>query len=585
MPSPEDVRAELERILASPLLQRGGGKRRDFLRHVVEETLAGRASKLKGFTIGVDVFGRDESFDSNADPVVRLEARRLRRDLDSYYFDAGSQDPVRISIPKGGYVPQFEWHGGAPDVAAAPVAPATDAGEARPPPEAARAQPRSRRTAWIQGVAIASALAALVISLAGIFFRPGDPAVVRADAGDPGLTKVVVLPFEAIDGSEQTRSLAAGLDSQTVIDLRHFAGLRLYQPRGKAGIPAAIESLRESGEASYVVHGTVFSEGAASDISVRLFDGLTDELIWSRSYMVEHTAGAMMDLRKELSGGIATGLGQPYGPVNNDLRTKFAAADPASLESHLCVLRAFGYRRTFAFAEYLPTLDCLEQAVVRDPQYADAWAMRGWLILDGGRYGFGNEDKDAQYALARQMTAHALSLDPDNVLALKAASSVLHYIGEYEEAAKLARRAVELNPYDPDTVVQLGWRLAVRGNFAEGIPLVKRAIELSMDPPGWYYHLVAFRAYLDGDYRTTLDAANRSAIDGSDVGLAMVAMAATRLGMKDAAAQALDKLPPESLMSRDPVAALKVHGTTDEIAEAFRTGLGEARRFVDTGQR
>ena len=70
---------------------------------MVEELLAGRADRLKGYTIATDVFGRDESFDPQTDPVVRLEARRLRRALEHCYLTAGRDDPIRIEIPKGGY--------------------------------------------------------------------------------------------------------------------------------------------------------------------------------------------------------------------------------------------------------------------------------------------------------------------------------------------------------------------------------------------------------------------------------------------------------------------------------------------------
>ena len=65
-----------------------------------------RPERLKGFAIAVAVFGRDETFDAQADPVVRLEARRLRRDLDIYYGTAGAYDPVRA------YVPRFTWQVG-----------------------------------------------------------------------------------------------------------------------------------------------------------------------------------------------------------------------------------------------------------------------------------------------------------------------------------------------------------------------------------------------------------------------------------------------------------------------------------------
>ena len=107
-PSAVDIRAQLERMLEGGSFHTSH-RRQAMLRFIVDETLAGRGDRLKGLTVALAVFGRDETFDQQSDPVVRLEARRLRSDLDSYYVDAGSRDPVRVSIPKGGYVPHFAW--------------------------------------------------------------------------------------------------------------------------------------------------------------------------------------------------------------------------------------------------------------------------------------------------------------------------------------------------------------------------------------------------------------------------------------------------------------------------------------------
>src|SRR5829696_3709041 len=83
-PSAEDVRVQLARLLASPDLDVPARGRR-FLRYVVEETLAGRADRLKAYVIGTEVLERDPSFDAQTDPVVRIEAGRLRRALERYY--------------------------------------------------------------------------------------------------------------------------------------------------------------------------------------------------------------------------------------------------------------------------------------------------------------------------------------------------------------------------------------------------------------------------------------------------------------------------------------------------------------------
>jgi Flp pilus assembly protein TadD len=113
------IRAQLKRVLGASEF-RAHERRSAFLRYIVEETLAGRSERLKGYNIAVGALGRDETFNPQTDPVVRLEARQLRSDLAHYFLNVGPHDPVRIDIPKGGYVPTFEWN--KPPSAAFPTA-------------------------------------------------------------------------------------------------------------------------------------------------------------------------------------------------------------------------------------------------------------------------------------------------------------------------------------------------------------------------------------------------------------------------------------------------------------------------------
>jgi tetratricopeptide (TPR) repeat protein len=77
----------------------------DFLSFVVTEYLRGRQTRIKAVTIAQFVYGRDQDFDSQSDPIVRVEAGRLRSRLGEYYADTGRNDPIEIEIPKGAYVP------------------------------------------------------------------------------------------------------------------------------------------------------------------------------------------------------------------------------------------------------------------------------------------------------------------------------------------------------------------------------------------------------------------------------------------------------------------------------------------------
>jgi TolB-like protein/tetratricopeptide (TPR) repeat protein len=100
------VRHELERVLASKTFRQVERLQR-FLSYIVEETLSGHGDQLKEYPVGVDVFGKPSSFDPRMDPIVRVQARRLRMRLFEYYQAEGQADTLVIELPKGGYEPTF----------------------------------------------------------------------------------------------------------------------------------------------------------------------------------------------------------------------------------------------------------------------------------------------------------------------------------------------------------------------------------------------------------------------------------------------------------------------------------------------
>jgi len=577
LPPSGAVLEELERLLASPAFQ-ASERRRTFLRFIVEETLAGRADRLKGYTVALEVFGRDESFDAQTDPVVRLEARRLRRDLDSYYVDAGSGDPVRISVPKGAYMPQFEWQAGAP-VSTSPAE--GDLPEVGAETVAEPAPPRARaahfRRPLLAALALLTVAAALAMLAFGLHGRsaPSEPAGVTVPA-------VVVMPFDHIGSGEDGGFLAAGLGQELIVDLMRFPGFRLFILPPGSDTEARAEPLataRRLGVA-YVVAGSVRTEGGRARVVVRLLDAETGRVRWSDSYDRPLTAEGLMGVEGSLAEEIAAALGQPYGAVQEDLRLRATAPELSSMHSYLCVLRAYGYRRTFQRDLFAPTLGCLTEAVRRDPDYSDAWAMLGWLYLDAGRFEYGSGDLQSHYAKALEAAERAVALAPNDSLALKALSSINYYMGRYDEAERIARRALELNPNDPDTLAQLGWRLAARGNFDEGVSLLERAIARTASPPPWYFHLITIDLFLKGDYQAMRDLAERSLVDGMGIGYAFLAISSAKLGNGPAAKAALERMEEFTPLAEDPAAYFRRNGLIDAITGKVVKALDEARQIA-----
>ncbi|MEP3333574.1 tetratricopeptide repeat protein [Sedimentitalea sp.] len=580
-PTAEAVRAQLARILDSSKLQ-GSQRRRDLLSYLVEETLAGRSDQIKGYTVALAVFGRAETFDPSADPVVRLEAGRLRRALDTYYVDADEDDTVRITIPKGAYVAHFEWLARGEPLRSADnrIQSATDGGEddARSAGTDASRWPialnsGARRTGTI---ALLLAVALLVVAaLSWLWPRVETPDV--ADAYGP---VIMVLPFEALNPDEETRLIANGITQDVIHDLMRFPDLRLYSVQASFRENAGADpvALGETLAVSYVLRGNVQSDPGKLRLRAQLVDASTGEVIWSGGYDRAPDPNDLLGMRSELSASVATALGEPFGVMNAATGRRLAARNAPSMASYACVLRAYEYRRTFEDALFVPSLSCLTEVVVRNAGYADAWAMLGWLNLDAARQDMVPvEEHPAHLAAAQDAASRAVTLDSGSQRGFEALAALAFNEGNYAEAERLQREALALNPHDPEALAQLGWRLAARGHWDEGLPYLEQAIARSADPPGWYFHAISVHEYLEGNYADALAAAQRSAKFGSAIGLSLAAISYAGLDQMEAAGDELAMMAKAwPLLARDPAAAYASFQVDDQIIAALLKGLHDA---------
>src|ERR1700733_12879878 len=114
----DSIIAQLERLLTHPVFK--SSKRCPiFFRHVVERTLQGETEHpVKERSIGVEVFGREASYDTNHDPIVRTTAGEVRKRIAQYYHEPGHEREIRIELPAGSYVPEFVFQ---PGLSAEPV--------------------------------------------------------------------------------------------------------------------------------------------------------------------------------------------------------------------------------------------------------------------------------------------------------------------------------------------------------------------------------------------------------------------------------------------------------------------------------
>ncbi len=555
-PSSDDIRAYVPRLLASPGFA-ASPRRRKLLEYVVEQTLAGRAGRLKAYDLALSVLGRDERFDPQNDPIVRIEVGRLRRDLEHYYQTAGRDDPMRISIPKGHYVPAFEVR----------AAPALAVPEKRAPARTRLEFGRLRGRRWpIVGGLLALALIGLVVASSWWAGR-------TAQSAGPAL---IVVPFDGLSGGEEDELLASGLTNGLIIDLMRFDGLQVFSAPpgsdGSAALPAAAAEVP-----AYIITGGVDRKSDRMRVTAKLSERASGEVLWSQRFDRALTTADILEVEDDLVAGVASRLAQVYGIINTDAARRLARSRPATLFAYDCVQRAFAYRLTFDMGQYSSVRDCLEELIRREPAFDGAWAMLAFVHLDAARFGLVEPkarpgELDAGLAAARR----AVELAPDGVRSLQSMAALLFARGEFEEAERVQRRAIALNPHDPESLAQLGWRLTARGRWDEGGRLMQEAIDRSLVVPTWYYENLAFALYLGGDFERARDAAARAVPNCCGSGYAALALTEQALGNTAAARRALDEaVREEPLLAQDPVAFWSRFQVAPELIERLNAGLAK----------
>lgn len=278
-PTAEEVRAHLDVLLRSESLAVSDRNRR-FLAYIAEETLAGRGDRIKAYNVALTAFDRTDDFDPQTDPIVRIEASRLRRALEHYYLTAGKTDPVRIGIPKGSYAAIFEY--AAPDVAAAVNGEAVFAlaqpGSLAPP--ASREWPR-----WWGIPAAASVFLALGLAV----FLTGNVGGAPAASGP----SILVLPFEASEDGDGHDFVARGITAELIGRLTPVTKLTVLGP-----VPGS----DRSAASDFILSGSAHAVGAKVYISAALADARTGRYLWSLN--------AARDLGTDLIGSEAAIAGE-----------------------------------------------------------------------------------------------------------------------------------------------------------------------------------------------------------------------------------------------------------------------------------
>lgn len=504
-PSSGAVRSQLERLLNSPEFK-ASERRKSLLRYVVEEALAGRADRLKGYSIGLAVFDRDEDFDPQSDPVVRLEASRLRQDLEHYYLTAGRGDPLMFEIPKGGYAPTFQ------------SLPVTSEGES--PPD--RDEKRLAGGARYRGLRGGAIVAAVLLVAGGIAWTWLEPRFVwrasetnqAASDGQRSPTTpargatIAVMPLVNLSGDSDADNLPDAIADQVVMDLYRFKELTVIpltttnKYKGQDYDPSSIK--RELG-VSYYVEGSARRTESTIKVNVRLVDTGLGNVVWAETYTRELQPGKIFEMQDEISRQLAAILGSRYGVIARMDLASMRGKPPASFDAYRCVLQYYRYNKSINPEGHGRIRACLEEAVKLEPDYWEAWAVLSNVYSQETRFDF-NPRPWLYDPLARALEAakRAVELNPSNPRAQLMLGNVYHILHDLDGFKAASDRAIALNPNNPDLLAHYGMRLALSGDWARGLAMMDKATALNPDHPSWYRFSRLVYHYTQRDYERAL---------------------------------------------------------------------------------
>ena len=462
--SPDDVRAALSRVLASDAFA-ASARHRELLRYLVERMLGGDIAALRETTLALDVFRRDgATYDSAADPIVRVEMTRLRSRLKQYYATAGRDDPIEIAVPKGGYVPII-----APRVAGAlPAAfepavdvsvPATDV----PAPVAATA-PRRFQLPFAPAMLVA--LAALALS-AWALWRTNEPR--------PPST-VAVIPYAAPSGDRALAQTGEIVSAFMNVALSRMSDVRVIAPTSVADAMRRTHDALEAGKtlaADYVITGTVDRSADGVAIATKLIRTR------DRAQVFERTMSAPQDRVVPSQADVVTALLAKLSneAPRNAVADAFAMpADPVARERWITARVLMSRFTPHGAADAEPLFREVNE---REPTFAPAYAYRATALW----WGAATRDQTTRHiaASARALAEHAIALDPGQPHALVVMAAIATLVDfDFVRADALYRQAIRLGPSVGGVHQSYAGGLLYMGRFDEALAEVRLA--RTLDP-------------------------------------------------------------------------------------------------------
>ena len=413
-PVPEAARAALARVVQSAEFNRSARLQR-FLNYIVEEALAGRSDALKEYTIGIEVFERDASFDPQTSSIVRVEASRLRSKLEKYNAIDGKDDPVHIRLRQGSYAPVF-IDNCAPDQL---ISTQTDRDS--------------------------------------LLSRPA----------------VAVLPFTNMSGDPEQEYFADGLTEDIITVLsqaRTFPVIARNSTFTYKNKPVRVQQVAEELGARYVLEGSVRKADNRVRVTAQLIDGRSGNHIWANRY--DRDISDIFALQDDLTIAIVGAVEPEMGRAEQE---RVRRRVPDNMDVWDLHQQGMSHLRRRTKEDLKIARGLFQQGLALDPDFAPIYAAYSRTYSFDILFGFSDTGRDE----ARRAARKAVELDLEHADGHLALSTICYIENDFEQAIAEVETAVRLNPSYAAAHHLLGTILVHSGRSEEALPHLFAAIRLS----------------------------------------------------------------------------------------------------------
>ena len=451
----DQVKKQLDSILSSDLFI-ASRVLSNFLKFVVKETLEGNADTLKEYTIAVSALGKNSDFNPQIDAIVRIHAGRLRRLLTEYYKDTGSDDPIKIEMHKGSYVPVFSLTG------------------------ESRGQIEVEEEKFI-----------------------GNKEKFTRNETNSKLLSIGVLPFRNLCPDNSLQYFVDGFGEEITHQFSVFQNINVvsHSSMTKYGLDDANPNLVDL---NYLIKGSVRSTNHEIKISIGLVETDQGNEIWSKSYSYNLIREDLIKIQDEIVKDLYLLLGGEYGLIFRKSIKKFI--DGSYTPSFNVELWNYYFHINFSKKSYFETREALENELKNNPDCASCLGLLSIIYLDVHALGWPGIEEPLK--VGYQLAKKSIEVDPFCERGWLAYGWVQLFMKNKPGAKHAFEYVIEMNPASASLMATLGFGFSCLGEYDSAQKFMDDAKKHIVFTP-WWIHLGAFFIYFKkGEYLKALEEAS-----------------------------------------------------------------------------